>query len=121
MIDWAIRLAWLAVIVLPLLPLLGRWFDPPPPITPQTHTGLLGGLSAMVDVFAIITQRLWMFPVIIGLCVTVLLLTVGAFAALSYQDASWAQRRLSLWPLMALPVMVFVTTLLDDHLPEFGR
>ena len=75
----------------------------------------------MVNAFSIITHRFWMFPAIIGLCVTVLLLTAGAFATLSYQNATWAQRRASLWPLLALPLIVFLAALLDDHLPEFGR
>ena len=122
MIVWAIRLAWMVLAALPLLPLLGRWVDPLlPPTEPHASNGLFSGLSAMAEVLTAVTQRLWMFPTIIGLCVTVVLLTGGAFTTLSLQDASWAHRRSSLWPLLALPFIVILTTLLDNHLPEFGR
>lgn len=116
--TWAMRLAWLAISFIAILPVLGRWLDPAPMPEPSP---LAGPLSQVLDVLAAASHRAWGLPVTVALSVLVVSLTAATYASLVYQGLSWRDRKHVLWPLLVLGLALLACTLLDEHLPEFGR
>jgi len=116
--TWAMRLAWMAISVIAMLPVLGRWFDPAPIPDPRAR---VEPLSLLLDVLAAVSHRAWALPAIVALSILVVSLTAAAYATLVHQGVPRPQRNAVLWPLLGLGLAVLVSTLLDEHLPEFGR
>ncbi|MEO8059861.1 MAG: hypothetical protein ABI671_16225 [Burkholderiales bacterium] len=115
---WAMRLAWLAISFIAMLPVLGRWLDPAPMPDPDL---LAGPLSQLLAVLSAASHRAWGLPVIVALSVLVVSLTAATYARLVYQGLRWRDRNHVLWPLLGLGLALIACTLLDEHLPEFGR
>ena len=115
---WFMRLAWVAISAIAMLPVLGRWFDPAPVHEPNARAGTL---SVLLDVLGAVSHRAWGLPAIVALSVVVVSLTAAAYATLAYRGVPGAQRNHVLWPLLGLGVALAICTLLDEHLPEFGR
>ncbi|MDB5848642.1 MAG: hypothetical protein JWP29_2394 [Rhodoferax sp.] len=115
---WVMRLAWMAINAIAMLPVLGRWFDPAPVRDPNARPATL---SVLLDVLGAVSHRAWGLPAIVALSVFVVSLTATAYATLAYRGVPWSRRNHVLWPLPGLGVALAICTLLDEHLPEFGR
>jgi len=69
-------------------------------------------------------HRAWGLPAIVALSVFVVSLTASAFATLECRGVPRrpvVRRNQVLWPLLGLGAALAICTLLDEHLPEFGR
>jgi len=117
---WLARLAWTAVASIAVLPLFGRWLDPaPPPL--KAPADAVGAAWLMVDMVSRLAPRAWMLPTTIALAAFTVLCTLASLALHVHGGVPWSRRWGSLWPLLALPVSLLLSVLLDNLLPEFRR
>ncbi|MBI4911475.1 MAG: hypothetical protein HY823_01955 [Acidobacteria bacterium] len=116
--TWLARLAWASLVIIPVLPIAGRWLDPAPAqIKPPAD--LAGAAGMMIDLFSNLAPRAWMLPATLGLSACTALCALAGFAVRAHGQVPWAQNRTHLWPLGALLIALLLATLLDHHLPEF--
>jgi hypothetical protein len=116
----AVGLAWLAVAMVALLPVAARRFEPPSVRVLSKPNTAAEGLGLMIDMLSMAAHRAWMLPATLALCGVVVVLSLGAFLVLRRQRTPWPQRRLGLFPLLALPPGLLISAMLDGYLPEFG-